>query len=264
VRPLALILAAGLGLALWDRTGGRISAARLPWVLVVGLSAALWMSTCSSRNEIAASNAERDRARADETELRLAAADWSTAFAIEVEYGQSLEDVIAAQDQQLRVLGPATDSLIRQVELLEGQVRVLGELYIGAVGSIEAHDAVAHRTVSGDTTRYQVPDSITGDVSDGLLSAHVRATVEPPTVAIPSWSIDSLALVATVSELADGRALFAARAADPRVTIAMGDVYWQPPSPVAFCSLWTRTQDHGRGYAAGRLLELVLSQAFGG
>jgi hypothetical protein len=230
-------------------------------LLIAGLAVALVFTTCASRRALDARDAELDSIRAEETELRLATAGWETKFAVEVEYGQSLEDVVAAQDQQLRILGPATDSLIRQVELLEGQVRVLSEMYVGLTGSIEAHDAVAHLVVSGDITRV---DSITGDVSDGLLSAHVRATVEPPTVAVPSWSIDSLALVATVSELADGRALFAARAADPRVTIAMGSVYWTPPAPVEYCSTWTRTKDHGRGYAVGRLLELALSKAFGG
>lgn len=235
-----------------------MKAARLPVgsLLIAGLAIAFVFTTCASRRAIGDVRTELDSIRSEETRLRADSAGWGTAFAIEVERGESLGSIVAAQDQQLRILGPATDSLIRQVELLEGRVAYLSEMYLGAVGQIETH-GVVHASDAGAT-----PDSVTADVDDGLLAAHLYYR-PPATLGANPYRV-TIPLVATVSELADGRALFAARAADPRVTIELGAVYYQPPAPVQFCGLGTRVKDHGRGYAIGRVLELAITKAFGG
>lgn len=217
-------------------------------LLIAGLAVAFVFTTCSSRRALGEANAERDRARSEELRLRADSAGWATAFAIEVEHGESLSSVVAAQDQRLRILAPAVDSLVRQVELLGGQVRTLSSMYLSAVGAIERADATAHFSMSNNTGN--IPDSITGHVSDGLLEADVTATIDPPSVALPRYSV-ALELVTAVTETPDGRALFTARAGDPRVTIAHRETYWSPPAPVAYCSLGTRAKWGAGGATVG-------------
>lgn len=175
-----------------------------------------------TRHELAVMKTEKLEAEAQ-------AAGWRTRL---VEAGSIGEQLQVAKTENGLLLEEKQD-LARQVATLGGQVRVLTDMYAEAVGQIEAREATLHTSGPDNLT----PDSVTGHVDDGLLSADVTATVDPPTVAIPRYSL-TLALVTAVSETADGRALFTARAADPRVTLSFGDVYWQPPAPIERCGFW--------------------------
>lgn len=228
------------------------SSSKVALIVIALLVAALTLSTCGSRRAIDERDARVDSLRTEQLRLQLEARGFETRLASATDdLERRLQESVDSTDALSRI----NAELAREVELLGGSVRSLAEMYVGAVGTIEASAAEAFRSAPDAP-----PDSIVGDVTDGLLRARVRATVTPPTVGIPAWSIDSLALVASVSETADGRALFAARAVDPRVTIQLGDVYYQPPPPVAFCSFGTRAKDHGRGYAILRGLEWALGE----
>jgi hypothetical protein len=226
--------------------------------LLVLVGALLW----ANDRKDARVDALADSLRTERIEATARDLGWRTRYAQEVEHGQRLEDLL---EDTTVFFDREIAALSREVELLDGRLSLAAEVVASMQGQIEATAAVvflgdsAHtgESVYGSVSRI---DSISGDVSDGLLSAHVRATVEPPTVAIPRWSIDSLHVALGLVDAPDGRQLLTARAADPRVTLAIGDVFVQPPAPVQFCSLGTRVKDHGRGYAAGRLIELLISQ----
>lgn len=88
-------------------TPGSPMTTRLPVgsLLIAGLALALVATTCSSRRALDARDTELDSIRSEETRLRADSAGWATAWAVEVEHGQSLGSIVAAQDQRLRILG---------------------------------------------------------------------------------------------------------------------------------------------------------------
>lgn len=223
---------------------------RLPWILAGALAVLLFISQCSAGAMLEARDAQLDSLRTATLAARAETMGWEVRFAQEAERGQTLARWLQTSRDSTSLLAEETAELAREVELLEGRVAALVEMYATARGQIEAHDATVHTSAEG-------VDSITGDVSDGLLSAHVTATVEPPTVAIPSYSIE-LALALALVEGADGRSLVTARAADERVSIAFGELYVEPPAPVEFCGLGTRVKDHGRGYLLLRTVEEIV------
>lgn len=234
-------------------------------LIIAGLLVVLVLTTCSSRRALEARDAELDSLRTEQIDAAARELGWERRFALEVEHGQRLEDLL---EDTTEFFERETVRLSREVEFLDGRLSLAAEVVASMQGQIEATEAVVFSGDSAHTgesvySPVSKIDSISGDVTDGLLSAHVRATVEPPTVAIPRWSIDSLHVALGLVDTPDGRQLLTARAADPRVTLAIEDVFVQPPAPVPFCSFGTRVKDHGRGYAILRTLELALTKAFG-
>ena len=224
------------------------------WWVALGLGVALGVSTCwgnDARDELGA------ELRTAEIERRADSLGWATAFATETD---RLEELLA---DTAAFFSRETARLNREVELLGGRLALAAQVVASMQGQIEATAAVVHRTaLPGDTLgggNIAVPDSITGDVSDGLLSAHVRATVEPPTVAIPSYSVQ-LAIALGLIDAPDGRQLLTARAEDARVRVSFGSVYVTRPEPIERCGFRCQLKAGGRGYVILRGIEWALSE----
>ncbi len=226
----------------------------LPWLLLGGVVIAWALTAFFGGRALSSRDARVDSLRTEVLGERAAALGWETRM---VGTTEQLEQRLQELGDSTALLAREKADLAREVELLGGRLESMVDLYAGVVGTIERHDAVVHHSAPDSTT--VVLDSITGHVSDGLLSADVTATVEPPTVSIPSYSVElALALGWTVAP--DGRALATAMASDPRVTLRVGEAWYQPPAQITRNSFWTRLKDHGRGYAFGRLLEFALTE----
>jgi hypothetical protein len=220
-------------------------------LIIAGLVVALVLTTCGARRAGEERDAVRDTLRTEELAHRADSLGWAVRVEAALGANRSMMEVLQEREDSLDLLSLHASALAREVELLGGRLLTVSRMYAEAVGSIERHEAVVHRS---DLIRSdQAPDSITGHVSDGLLEADVTATIDPPSVALPRYSV-ALELVTAVTETPDGRALFTARAGDPRVTIAHRETYWQPPAPVEFCSVGTKLKAAGVG---GGLVEVT-------
>lgn len=226
---------------------------RIPWLIVAALALLLVLSTCSARGAMAERDAQLDSARTQTLALRADSMGWSVRLeGATADLNARLHLVADSND----VLEVATAALAREVDLLGGQVRSLAEMYLGAVGQIEAAGVVHARDPES------LPDSVTAEVDDGLLAA--RLYYRPPNVLGADPYRVSIELVSAVTETPDGRALFTARAADPRVTVRLGDVYWSPPPPVNYCGLGTRVKWGLGGSVAGFTLQQLVGAFKGG
>lgn len=252
--PLVILGLAGTALGLLDRIRKAIP---LPWLLTGVMAVTLLLGQCSAGRRVAEANERRDSLATVALEARAAELGWETSFARETERGQTLARWLQDSRDSTALLQDEVAELAREVETLGGELRVVAEMYARAVGQIEAHDAVLHTSAEG-------PDSITGHVDDGLLSADVTATLEPPTVAIPRYSVE-LALALGWIEAPDGRALVTARASDPRVELRFGETYYDPPAPIQVCTFGQRLEAGawGGGIALG-IRELLATLAGGG
>jgi len=235
---------------------------RAHWLLTAALALLLVLTTCGSRRALASADARVDSLRTETLAARASAMGWETRFAGTTE---ALARQLQERRDSLVLLSQEKADLAREVELLGGRLESMVDLYASAVGTIEAHDAVVHRSdlIGSDPSGGQLVDSITGHVSDGLLSADVKATVEPPTVSIPSYSVElALALGWTVG--ADGRALATAMPLDPRVTLRIGEAWYSPPPPVNYCGWGTRAKWALGGAAVGGAVGFGGGVAIGG
>ena len=201
-------------------------------LLAVGL--VLAVSNCSKGRELAAAEARVAELQTERLAAVLDSAGWEIRLQ---EATEGLEERLAeaARSDSTDFFRDVAAELAVEVETLAGRVTTIASMYAEAVGQIEAHDAVVHASEGSAA----VPDSITGRVDDGLLAANVWASVQPAAVALRSYAI-RFDIVTSVTETADGRALFAARAEDPRIEIGYRETYWQPPPPESYCSLGTR------------------------
>ncbi len=229
--------------------------ARPAWILAGILAALLLVSQCASHGALADRDARVDSLRSEALAARLVADGWETRWAVteEVLVGRllSLQDSTA-------LLGREKAALAEQVELLGGRLALVTDLYASVRGQLVAHDAVVHGADDYD----QSADSITAEVDDGLLSGRL-VYVPPSTLGINPYSV-ALELVLGIAETPDGRALATARAADPRVSLRYGDVYWSPPPPVQVCSLGTRLEWGAWGAALGVVGGVVAVSVGGG
>lgn len=226
-----------------------------PWIVSTMLLVALVFSTCASNRSHHEKDAQLDSIRSEEIRLRLDSANWSTNVATLIERDNLLGVLIERTQDSLGILIADKTELVRQVEMLGGQVIALSDMYLGAVSQIEAHGTV-HSEAPGTV------DSVTADVDDGLLAAHLFYR-PPATLGADPYTV-TIEMVGSVSELPDGRALFAARASDTRVNIRMGDVFYQPRPPVEYCGLQTRIGWGLGGLAIGSAVGFGAGISLGG
>lgn len=219
----------------------------LPWV-AIALGAWAILSALLHGRQLEDRDARVDSLRTVALEAATAAMGWETRLVSATDgLERRLQEAVDSSD----VLELANAELAREVEELGGELRAVATMYAELAGSIEVHDATVHVSAPG-----AAPDSVTAAVDDGLLSG--RLVYRPPaTLAIDPYRVE-LALALGWIEAPDGRALLTARAANPRVRLSFGDVYYQPPAPVEFCGFGAQLKAGAIGGGAAELLRLLL------
>ena len=204
-------------------------------VLLAGACIALYVSGRLEARGIDRDRAELAQLKAERLVEIVDSAGWSVRL---VEATRDLERKLQAEESRGALLEAEKAALAREVETLGGELRALADMYADLSGQIETHDAVVHASDSSAS----VPDSVTAQVDDGLLSGRI-AFVPPSTLDLEYRA--RLALVLGWVEAPDGRALITAKAEHPSVTLSFGEVFYQPPAPVAYCSLGQRAKTAG-------------------
>ena len=227
-------------------------------LLIAGLTLALVLTTCGSRRALAERDARVDSLRTETLAARADAMGWETRL---MRATESLDARLQAADSTVGLLTAEKAALAREVETLGGRLSSMVDLYAGVVGSIETHDATVHGPERGSNEPRAEPDSVTAPIDDGLLSG--RMVYVPPATLGLEYSVE-LALALGWVEAPDGRALVTARAADPRVQLRYGDVFWSPSPPVQYCGWGTRLAWGLGGAVAGGVVGFAGGVTLGG
>jgi hypothetical protein len=228
---------------------------RLWPVLAGALAVLLLVSHCSGRRALAERDARVDSLRTDLLVAGVDSAGWEVRL---VGATEGLEAQLQELGDSTALLATEKAALALEVESLGGQLRVVADMYASLAGSIEAHDATVHTSARDGESTVDVPypDSVTAPIDDGLLSG--RLAFFPPSALDLQYRVE-LALALGWIEAADGRALVTARAEHPNVTLRYGEVFYQPPSPVEFCSFGTKATWAGIGGGVAELVRLITS-----
>lgn len=187
---------------------------------------------------------ELDSLRTEELNARLDAQGWQTTFADET---RELEARIQAERDRVALLVEEKAALAREVEILGGRLVALGDLYAAAQARIialgEAHGTNAQ------------PDSVVAELDDGLLSGRV-AYFPPLSTFDLMYNVD-LGISVVVAEAPDGRGLISLLPEDSRVNLSYGEVLYQRPEPVPYCSLSEKGKYAAVGAGLLQLLRIV-------
>ena len=197
--------------------------------------------------EAKADRIELRRIRAERLMASIDSAGWEARL---VDATEGLEAQLQEARESGALLAEEKADLAAEVETLGGELRAMADMYVELAGSIRTHDATVHVS---DTAAVQ-PDSVTAPVDDGLLRGKIAFF--PPS----SFDLDyrlQVALALGWIDAPDGRLLITARATDSRVGLSYGDVFYQPPAPVAYCSVGEKARWATYGAGALELGQLV-------
>lgn len=195
--------------------------------------------------------AELDRLRSERLEAVVDSLGWEQRIASETEdLARQLQEARDEND----LLATEKADLAREVETLGGRLAYVTDMYAGLASSLET----AETTVFVDSVSNQA-DSVTAPLDDGLLSGRVAYRFGPSTFHL-DYRV-ALALSLAMVDLPDGRQQAIARAADPRVDLRFGELYYEAPEPVRTCSLGQRAQTAAWSIGGWKLIELVAGLA---
>lgn len=217
----------------------------VPWALVVALAWVAIQGQCAQR-DLDATREALAELRTDELEARAEAQGWRTQL---VQATSELEAQLQDELSRGALLEEEKRDLAREIETLGGRLQIMADLYADARSQI-----TAHAELHGD---QEAPDSITAPVDDGLLEGRVAYFPAPREFDL-EYSV-GIALTAAVAEAPDGSGLLTLMATDPRVSLSYGEVLYQRPEPVRYCSLGQRAKAAGYGALGSELVQLILS-----
>lgn len=216
----------------------------LPWLVAGAVSLVALQQGCENR-ELRADSERADSLRTVVLEERAAAQGWRTQL---VQATSDLEAELMEAREREALLVDEKAELAREIQALGGRLAIMADLYADARGQLTAR-AELH---GGEET----PDSITAPIDDGLLEG--RISYRPlPRVFDLEYSV-GIALTAAVSEAPDGRGLLTLMATDPRVSLSYGEVLYQQPEPVRYCSLGQRARHWLEGAVVSELFQITL------
>ncbi len=212
--------------------------------------------TCTLSGELAAADAAANLLRTEELLEDADAAGWEAAL---VESRDGLTRRLQEANDRGALLEGEKAELARSAELLGGELRIMADMYADVVGQIDAHEAV----VFAPDASTGAPDSVVAQVDDGLLRGSIR--FRPPAELSLEYRI-RLGIALGIVDTPDGRAMITAKAEHPKVELSYGELYYDAPAPVQYCSIGTRAAWGLGGAGVGSVAVLLakLVSSFGG
>ncbi len=224
--------------------------------VILAVALLLQVKTCGLSRDLAAADAAANLLRTEELLEDADAAGWE---AVLVESRDGLTRRLQEANHRGALLEEEKAELARSAELLGGELRVMADMYADMAGQIDAHDAV----VFASDASTGVPDSVVASVDDGLLRGSIR--FQPPDELSLEYRI-RLGIALGIVDTPDGRAMITARAEHPKVELSYGELFYDAPAPVQYCSIGTRAAWGlgGAGVGSVAVLFAKLVSSFGG